>query len=82
MGRLAPVSVIFLLVATVRDPARSGLCQKWKADAHGQGLLHGFTAQRYLYRRARDSLNRLLKYCPRTRKMTTLRVPHPLPDSK
>ena len=28
------------------------------------------------------ALNRLLKYCPRTRKMTTLRVPHPLPDSK
>ena len=27
-------------------------------------------------------VNRLLKYCPRTRKMTTLRVPHPLPDSK
>ena len=26
--------------------------------------------------------NRLLKYCWRTQKMTTLRVPHPLPGSK
>ena len=35
----------------------------------------------YLNRRP-QTLSRLLKYCCRTRKMTTLRVPHPLPGSK
>ena len=29
-----------------------------------------------------QAFNRLLKYCCRTHKMTTLRVPHPLPGSK
>ena len=35
----------------------------------------------YLNRRP-QTLSRLLKYCCRTRKMTALRVPHPLPGSK
>jgi hypothetical protein len=52
-----------------------------EAVGHGATPAWVFTVDSYVDA-IDDAFNRLLKYCCPTRKMTTLRVPHPLPGSK